>query len=61
MPAFEALRFLQALAGFVFVFVFSTSQLLGSGGVCMRMKHGWASLKICQLEDPAIHVRTSLS
>lgn len=57
VPASEALRFPQALAGF-----FRTLQLLGSGRVCIRMKHGWASsLKICQQEDPGVYVRTSSS
>ena len=51
MPASEALRFLQALAGFVW-----TLQLSGSGRVCVRMKHGRASsLKICQQEDAGVY------
>lgn len=55
MPASEALRFLQALAGFVW-----TLQLSGSGRVCVRMKHGRASsLKICRQEDAGVYVRTS--
>lgn len=42
--------------------LFCTLQLLGSGRVWMRMKHGWASsLKICPQGGPGICIRTSTS